>query len=127
MSADDQPQTAPDPQTAPEPRVIPGPPTEGAAKLVKEIRRTLNALVIATVVLFIALGAVGAYSYFVADQNRQAICNLKDDLEQRVQRSEDFVMEHPAAVKELGFTKAQIDKEILNQRRTLDALSAVTC
>jgi hypothetical protein len=112
----------------PEPPVIKGhPATEGAAKLVKEIRRTLNALVIATVVLFIALGAVGAYSYFVADQNRRAICNLKGDLEHRAQSSEDFVTKHPDAVKELGFTKAQVQKEITNQRRTLDALSAVTC
>jgi hypothetical protein len=48
-------------------------------------------------------------------------------LERRVKQSEDFVTQHPNAVKELGYTPAQVAKEIDNQRRTLQALSVVDC
>lgn len=96
-------------------------------KIVREIRRTLHGLVIATIVLFIVIGAIGIISFTLADDNRRAVCNLSDDLERRVATSEKFAEEHPKKVEELGFTQAQIQKEIANQRRTLDALSAVSC
>jgi len=103
------------------------PEAEDAQGLVKEIRRTLRGLVIATVVLFIAVTAVGGYAYVVADQNRQAVCNLRTDLQHRVKTSEEFVIKHPEALKQFGITKAQAAKEVSNQKRTLDALSVVSC
>lgn len=103
------------------------PEAKSAQDFIVEIRRTLRVLVITTVVLFIAIGAVGIYAYTVADQNRQAVCNLKDDLERRVVTSEKFATEHPDKLEEFGFTPAQVQKEIDNQRRTISALSAVSC
>lgn len=100
---------------------------EDAQDFIQEIRRSLRNLVIATVVLFVALAAVGAYAYVVADQNRQAVCNLSVDLEHRVKTSEDFLQNHPDKIKQFGFTEAQVQKEIDNQRRTLDALGVVSC
>lgn len=103
------------------------PQAEDAQSLVKEIRVSLRALVIATVVLFVAVAAVAVYSYKVSDNNRQAVCNLRVDLERRVQASEDFLHDHPDAIEKLGFTPAQIQKEIDGQQRTLAALSVVSC
>jgi uncharacterized protein YpmB len=112
-----------EPPQAPKPQ----PATEGAQELIREIRKRLNVLVVATVVLFVSIGAVGAYSYTVADQNRQAVCNLRTDLQHRVATSEEFVTEHPEALKQFGITKAQAAKEVSNQKRTLNALSVVSC
>lgn len=100
---------------------------DSAGDLVVEIRRSLRRLVIATVVLFIAFGGVAAYSYKVANDNRQAVCNLRTDLQERVVSSEKFVTEHPDAIKKLGFTITQVQKEIDNQNRTLKALAIVSC
>lgn len=103
------------------------PEAKNAQDFIAEIRRTLRILVITTVALFIAIGAVGVYAYSVADDNRQAVCNLTADLERRVAASESFAEDHPEAVKKLGFTQAQVEHEIDNQRRTINALSVVPC
>jgi hypothetical protein len=100
---------------------------DSGQQLVKEIRRTLRGLVVATIILFIALAGVAAYSYKVSDQNRQAVCNLRTDLQERVMTSEKFIVEHPEAIEKLGFTISQVQKEIDNQNRTLAALSVVSC
>jgi hypothetical protein len=100
---------------------------DSGQKLVREIRRTLRGLVVATVILFVALAGVAAYSYKVSDQNRQAVCNLRSDLQRRVATSEEFVVKHPEEIEKLGFTITQVQKEIANQNRTLMALSVVSC
>lgn len=103
------------------------PEAKSAQDFIAEIRRTLRILVVATVALFIAIGAVGVYAYTVADQNREAVCNLRTDLERRIISGEKFVEEHPQKLQELGVTASQVSKEISNQRRTLEALGAVSC
>lgn len=111
----------------PAPTDAPEKTQDAGIALAREIKLTLRGLVIATVILFIALGGVAAYSYKVADQNRQAVCNLRTDLSERVHSSEKFITEHPAAIEKLGFTVTQVQKEIDNQNRTLMALSVVSC
>jgi flagellar basal body-associated protein FliL len=96
-------------------------------KIIGEIRWTLRFLVVATVVLFFALGGVGYFAWHVSDQNRQAVCNLRGDLQHRVRASEDFISEHPQAIARLGLSLAQVQKEIINQQHTLAALSVVSC
>jgi hypothetical protein len=100
---------------------------QNAQDVIKEIRKSLRALVVSTIILFIALAAVGAYAYVVANQNRWAVCNLRADLQQRIATSEEFVSKHPEALKQFGITKAQAAKEVSNQKRTLDALRVVSC
>jgi len=101
--------------------------TPEGAKIVEEIRRTLRGLVIATLILYVALAILAGFSYHTSRQNQEAVCNLRGDLQHRIQGSETFLADHPDAVQKLGFTVAQVQKEIDNQRRTLRALSAVSC
>lgn len=105
----------------------PQPATEGAKELIRDIRRTLHGLVVATIIVFVGLAAVGVYAYTVSAQNRQAVCNLRTDLEQRVNQGEEFITNHPDSVRKLGFTIPQAQEELDNQRRTLQALSVVSC
>lgn len=102
-------------------------PTPDPSPVLASIRRSFRFLVAATVAVYLALGGIGFYTYSSASANRQAVCNLRGDLERRVESSESFIREHPDAVRKLGFTKAQVQKEISNQRRTLSALSVVGC
>lgn len=103
-----------------EPAPDPGP-------ILASIRRSFRFLVTATVVAYLALGGIAFYTYSTASENQQAVCNLRADLEHRVEASEEFLTEHPDTIRELGFTKAQVQKEINNQRRTLAALEVVSC
>jgi hypothetical protein len=96
-------------------------------EFVIEVRRTLHRLVAATMLLFVVLTVVAFFSWHSADQNRQAVCNLRGDLQQRIEASENFVTKHPDTIAKLGFTVQQVQKEILNQRRTLTALAGVSC
>jgi len=84
-------------------------------------------LVLTTVVLFLALTALAFFSWRSAEDNREAVCNLRGDLERRVLASEDFLTKHPDTIVKLGFTTQQVQKEIIGQRRTLNALSVVSC
>ena len=103
------------------------PAADDAQSIVRSIRKTLRGLVIATIVLFIAVGAVGVIGYGLADKNREAVCNLKVDLERRVQASEEFALKHPDTLEKFGLTPAQVQKEINNQQRTIVALRVVPC
>src|SRR4051794_370509 len=91
---------------------------DGANKVLLAVRRTLRFLVLATVILYLALGGIALYSYSTSKLNHDAVCNLTGDLERRIQQSKDFSREHPEALKRLGFTQAQVQKEIINQERT---------
>lgn len=100
---------------------------EGANKVLLGVRRTLRFLVLATVILYLALGGIALYSYSTSKLNHDAVCNLTSDLERRIQTSRDFTRDHPEAIRKLGFTKAQVERETVNQERTLTALSVVNC
>lgn len=102
-------------------------PTPDPTPVLASIRRSFRFLVAATVAVYLALGGVAFYTYSTSTANQKAVCNLRADLERRVEQSEDFVRDKPEVIKELGFTKVQVQKEIENQRRTLRALSVVSC
>lgn len=102
-------------------------PTPDPTPVLASIRRSFRFLVAATVAVYLALGGVAFYTYSSSTANQEAVCNLRTDLERRVASSEDFIRNHPDVVKKLGFTKVQVQKEIENQRRTLAALSVVSC
>lgn len=91
------------------------------------VKRTLRFLVIATIVLYLAIGGVALFSYSTSKLNRDAVCNLTADLKDRINRSRIYVREHPEKLSQLGFTRAQVAHEIQNQERTLAALSVVPC
>lgn len=102
-------------------------PTPDPTPILASIRRSFRFLVAATVAVYLALGGVAFFSYTGTTAVRNGVCNLRTDLEHRVEASEEFLTKHPGTIKALGFTKAQVQKEIDNQRRTLSALDVVSC
>lgn len=118
--------------------------------IINEIRGTLRLLMVATISLYLALAGVFLYTYtdsvnkrhdlqVLAVKENTALCKLRGDLKQRVDRdtkslaqSKAFLDQHPNGA--LGFTHAQIQKSIgddelnvSNERRTIDALSDLQC
>lgn len=66
-------------------------------------------------------------NYSLATSTNDALCTFQADLERRVETSEDYLAEHPEGIPSLGFSAAEIQNQINNQRRTLDSLSALDC
>ncbi len=60
-------------------------------------------------------------------QNRAALCGLRADLHQRVERSEEFLREHPDGLPKLEISAASIRESVRNQRRTIKALGELNC
>lgn len=74
------------------------------------------------------LGALLAFAVWQGVLNRQqgeAICTLRHDLEHRISQSNDFLDKHPHGA--FGFSRAQIEKSINDQSRTIKALAGVSC
>lgn len=102
-------------------------PTPDPTPVMLSIRRSFRFLVATTVALAIVLGGVGFYSYTSTTAVREGVCNLRSDLEARVENSERIVRDTPEAIEKFGFTVSQVQKEISNQRQTLDALKHISC
>ena len=97
----------------------------GIPDVAKSIQRTLRGLVITTVVLAILLGAGGYLTAQSANSNRQSLCALRLDLEDRVERSEAFLKRNPEGIPGID---ARIIKDGVNgQKRTIHALSTLDC
>jgi ABC-type transporter Mla subunit MlaD len=60
-----------------------------------------------------------------ARQTVKALCALRHDLEQRVAGGEQFLREHPHGIP--GFPAETVRTSIAGQRRTIRALSDLTC
>lgn len=95
---------------------------------VKGIRIAVAAFAM-SVFLFVAM-AGGTVYLLTAKSNEstethEAICALSSDLEQRTEGSRDFLRKHPNGA--FGFSASSIRESVLNQERTIDALSIVNC
>lgn len=90
-----------------------------------QIQRALRVLVAATVVLYLVVGTLAILNYYNNDITSDALCTLRGDLETRVKASEKYLRETPNAIK--GITPAQIKESIDNQKRTIEALSSLSC
>lgn len=89
------------------------------------VRAALRWLVGATVVLYVALGALALQTRHTASVNTDALCALRGDLQTRVDASTKFLKEHPRGFPGVG--AVQIQMGIDNQQRTIDALSGIEC
>lgn len=89
------------------------------------IRNTLKWLVRATVVLFAATAFVAVAGKLQADRSTDALCALRVDLQKRVETSERFLRENPEGVP--GISPTVIREGIVNQQRTIAALSKLDC
>lgn len=90
-----------------------------------EIRRALRVLVAATVLLYLVVGTLAVLNYHDNGVTSDALCTLRGDLETRVKASEKYLRETPNAIK--GISPAQIKEGIDNQKRTIEALSDLSC
>lgn len=98
---------------------------EGPSKAAQEIKKTLNLLVVATVVLFfMVLGGV-AYTWTVSKSNHDALCAYKKSLQSNIVTSEKFIVKHPGGFG--GITIKEIQDNIDEQRKTLRAFDGVRC
>lgn len=98
-----------------------GEPTEAA----KAIQRTLNRLLIATVVLYglLALGSLKVY--LDGNKTKDALCSFRTDLEKRTTAGIDFLKEHPKGI--AGISRNQLLTSLTNQQRTIVTLQGLGC
>lgn len=100
-------------------------PDLGPDLLVRSIRRQLFWLAGATVVVYLALAGVVVWTYAGAESNREALCALRGDLQDRVDSSVKLLDDHPNGL--AGIPPKTIRDGIKNQRRTIKALSRIDC
>lgn len=100
--------------------------TEGdIADIAEDVRRTLRWLVIATVVLFLALGGTVVYVLVQAGNTNTVLCTYRADLATRVVTTTEFLRDHPKGIPGVP-TKLLLD-QIANQQRALLAFKDLSC
>lgn len=92
---------------------------------VRQVKRTLNLLVLATVALAVGLGTVAYLGLASSHKTNDALCALRGDLEKRVEQSQDFLISHPNGV--AGIPAVTIRQGLVNQQHTIQALSSLSC
>jgi hypothetical protein len=100
---------------------------ETPSKAAVEIKKTLRLLVIATVVLFVLVVAGGIYTWTVSNNNRDALCAYRADLETRIQQGEDFLIKHPEGIPTIGISAAQLKNNLDGQKHAVKAFQEVNC
>lgn len=88
----------------------------------RAVRRTLNALIVLTIVLYVGLAGVGGWVYKTSISNQHALCALRSDLQSRVQQGQQFLDHQPK-----GQYTVAIRTSIEGQLRTIKALSGISC
>jgi hypothetical protein len=102
----------------------------------KEIKRSINTLVVATLILYALLAGAGFVAYNNAQDSRndiakvaasthRALCTLRGDLVQRVTDTAKFLATHPDGI--AGISAAAIQQSLDNQQRTIDSLDSLKC
>lgn len=94
--------------------------------LAATLRRGLRRLTIAVVVCLLAVGGLGIFVLVKASQTRDALCNLRQDLQRRVAQSEDFIA-HPEKYPGVKIDPKVIQAQVEGQKRTVDALEGLGC
>jgi hypothetical protein len=89
------------------------------------VKRSLRVLMVATVVLYVAVVGISAYTWIVSTSTQSALCTFKGDLESRIDDSIAFLAEHPNGI--AGISPAQIQQGITNQQKTVDSLNDLKC
>jgi hypothetical protein len=106
-----------------------GKATDATFDLIRGIKRTLNVLVAATLLLFAVVIGVAYYTYDKADTANDALCSFRSDLEDRVERAEQFLAENPDGVDfgDTAFNPKELQAQLENQRRTVESLADLSC
>lgn len=89
------------------------------------LRRFFNKLLIAFALLGLTSAALGLYVSHVATENKKGLCALRDDAEDRIAQTKEFIAQHPDGIP--GISIAQLKRSTNNSVRTADALKGVDC
>lgn len=89
------------------------------------LRRGLRRLAICTAVLYVAL-IIGGILVYLSNQNTlAALCSVRQDMEQRVLATTDFLKDNPEGFP--GVDTKTILANLANQQRTINALKSLNC
>lgn len=95
-------------------------------RLARSIRRWLGALTIVVIVLSLGVGGLGVYVLVKASETRNAICHLRQDLQQRIAQGEDFIA-HPDHYPGVKIDPKVIRAQVEGQKRTVESLTPLGC
>lgn len=93
---------------------------------IDELRAGQHRLKVTTLALYavalVVILVVGASEY----RTHQALCSFRDDLEQRVVQTQDYLATHPAQTL-FGVPRKTLLLNVANQERTLRSLDGLYC
>lgn len=92
--------------------------------VIAQIKRTLWILAGATVVLFVAVVLMTAYTLHNASQNHDALCSVRNDLQARVEQTRSFLNGDNRIP---GVPASVLRVSIKNQKSTVQALNGLDC
>ena len=93
--------------------------------VLRMVQRRQRHQVWATVALFASLVILVLYVVSVAWGVNGSLCELRADLERRVEVSQQFLVDHPNGIK--GIPAETIEQQVENQSRTIEALADLHC
>lgn len=100
--------------------------------IVDQLDELRRALFIRYIILVVLLAGVGAWAIHTSSQvstnqslNTKALCDLRDDLQKRVDQGEALLKAHPNGI--AGISPAAIRITISGQQSTLSALQILQC
>jgi len=99
--------------------------SDPALHTAKELRRTLRLLIGLTVVLYVFLVGIGGYTYFQGQRNTRALCTIRNNAQDRVDQTTDFLRSHPTGI--AGISVSDLRRSIESSRATVRALDDVNC
>lgn len=81
------------------------------------------------VLILVVIVAVAVYAHAQATQAEDALCALRQNFEERIAASEEYLADVKAGRRKpiAGITNADIKRGIDNQRQTVVALSGLRC
>lgn len=95
------------------------------SKTARELRRWLKILIVMTVLLYLILAGFGYVSWILSNRNTDALCSLRQDVERRIETSQQFLIDNPRGIP--GIEPRVIRQQIQNNQRTVRALNSLNC
>lgn len=101
------------------------PNTTADNPVIKQIKKLLRYIAIATVILYIVVIGVAFKTYSDSAEVHDSLCTFRADLQQRVETTEGYLEEHPEGI--AGVPAATLKTSISNQKQTILALNTLNC
>lgn len=89
------------------------------------LRRFFRKIIIAFALLGVTMAATVGYVYKTTQDNKEALCAYRGDLETRIASGEQFLKENPNGI--AGISPTLLKTNLANQKRVVQAFSGVNC